>query len=187
MRETLRRSRMNDTIDIAAVAALGAIGQPLRRKEDERLLTGKGRFSDDFILEGQAYAVIVRSPHPHACIVRINAESARSMPGVLGVFSGADCLADGLGPIPHIPVPQTRYDMKLTGPGGGGIFIGPHLLLPVDKARHVGEAVAMVVAKTVSQALDAAEAVALDYEALPWNTDPEAAFTGSAPAIWDEA
>jgi carbon-monoxide dehydrogenase large subunit len=166
---------------------MGAIGQPLRRKEDERLLTGKGRFSDDFFLEGQAYAVMVRSPHPHARIVRINTDSARSMPGVLGVFSGADCLADALAPIPHNPVPQTRYDMKLTAPGGGRIFIGPHLLLPWDNVRHVGEAVAMVVAETVSQALDAAEAVALDYEALPWNTDPEAAFTGSAPAIWDEA
>ena len=74
---------------------MGAIGQPLRRKEDERLLTGKGRFSDDFFLEGQAYAVMVRSPHPHARIVRINTDSARSMPGVLGLFSGADCLADG--------------------------------------------------------------------------------------------
>ena len=150
---------------------MGAIGQPLRRKEDERLLTGKGRFSDDFILDGQAYAVLVRSPHPHARIVRINAESARSMPGVLGVLSGADCLADGLGPIPHNPVPQTRYDMKPTAPGGGTVFIGPHLLLPWDRVRHVGEAVAMVVAETVSQALDAAEAVAIEYEALPWNTD----------------
>src|SRR6478672_8422968 len=138
---------------------MGAIGQPLRRKEDERLLSGKGRFSDDFVLEGQAHAVMVRSPHPHARIVRINTDSARSVPGVLGVFSGADCLADGLGPIPHSPVPQTRYDMKLTGPGGGRIFIGPQPLLPVDKAQHVGEAVAMVVAETLPQALDAAEAV----------------------------
>ena len=73
------------------------------------------------------------------------------MPGVLGVLSGADCLADGLGPIPHNPVPQTRYDMKLTAPGGGTVFIGPHLLLPWDRVRHVGEAVAMVVAETSSR------------------------------------
>jgi carbon-monoxide dehydrogenase large subunit len=165
---------------------MGAIGQPLRRKEDERLLTGKGRFSDDFVLEGQAYAAMVRSPHPHARIVRINAEPARSMPGVLGVFTGADCLADGLGPLPHSPVPQTRYDMKLTGPGGSKIFIGPHLLLPVDTARHVGEAVAMVVAESLSQALDAAEAVEIHYDVLPWNTDSEAAFAGGAPPVWDE-
>ena len=108
------------------------------------------------------------------------------MTGVLGVFSGADCLADGLGPIPHSPVPSTRYDMKLTAPGGGKIFIGPHLLLPVDKARHVGEAVAMVVAETEVQALDAADAVEIEYEVLPWNTDSEAAFTRGAPPVWGE-
>ena len=148
-----------------------AIGQSLRRKEDLRLLTGKGRFSDDFHIEGQAYAVMVRSPHPHARILNVNTAKACSMTGVLGVFSGADCLADGLGPIPHSPVPSTRYDMKLTAPGGGKVFIGPHLLLPIDKARHVGEAVAMVVAETEVQALDAAETVEIEYELLPWNID----------------
>ena len=166
---------------------MGAIGQPLLRKEDVRLLTGKGRFSDDFSIEGQAYAAMVRSPHPHARIVRVNAAPALSMPGVLGVFSGLDCLADGLGPIPHSPVPQTRYDMKLTAPRGGKIFIGPHLLLPFDKARHVGEAVAMVVAETLAQAFDAAEAVETDYEVLPWNTDSERAFAGGTPPVWDDA
>src|ERR1700728_2937291 len=123
---------MNDAIDIAVLQNLGAIGQPLRRKEDQRLLTGKGRFSDDFSLPGQAYAAIVRSPHPHALIVGIDIGRAAAMPGVLGVFTGQDCLADGLGPIPHSPVPSTRYDMKLTGPGGSPIFIGPQMLLPAD-------------------------------------------------------
>ena len=165
---------------------MGAIGQPLLRKEDIRLLTGKGRFSDDFSMEGQAYAVMVRSPHPHARIARVHAAPALSMAGVLGVFSGADCLADGLGPIPHSPVPQTRYDMKLTAPRGGKIFIGSHLLLPVDKARHVGEAVAMVVAETLAQAFDAAEAVEIDYEVLPWNTNSEVAFAGGTPPVWDD-
>ncbi len=82
--------------------------------------------------------------------------------------TGADLVADGLGPIPHEPVPATKYDMKLTAPGGGKVFIGPHALLPADKARHVGEAVAMVVAETEAQALDAAEAVEVDYEELPF-------------------
>jgi len=132
---------MNDAIDIAAVAAIGAIGQPLRRKEDHRLLTGKGRFTDDFKKAGQAYAVMVRSPYPHARILQVDGARAGRMPGVLGVFGGADCLADGLAPIPHSPVPSTRYDLKLTGPGGGPIFIGPQPLLPVDKVRHVGEVV----------------------------------------------
>src|SRR6266550_7225511 len=116
---------MNDVLDIAAVAAIGAIGQPLRRKEDQRLLTGQGRFTDDFSMAGQAYAVMVRSPHPHARILHIDGVQAERMPGVLGVFAGADCLADGLAPIPHSPVPSTRYDLKLTGPNGGAIFIGP--------------------------------------------------------------
>src|SRR5580658_10148786 len=107
---------MNDAIDIAALQNLGAIGQPLRRKEDQRLLTGKGRFSDDFILPGQAYAAIVRSPHPHARIAVIDTRRAQAMPGLLSVFTGGDCAADGLAPIPHSPVPSTRYDMKLTGP-----------------------------------------------------------------------
>src|SRR5208282_278929 len=148
---------MNDAIDIAMV--LGAIGQPVRRKEDQRLLTGKGRFTDDFSIAGQAHAVMVRSPYPHARILEIDIERARQVPGVLGAFSGRDCLADGLGPIPHSPVPSTRYDLKLTGPGGGTIFIGPQTLLPSDIVRHAGEAVAMVVAETLPQALDAAEAV----------------------------
>src|SRR5712691_3036893 len=163
-----------------------AVGKPLPRKEDERLITGQGRFSDDFHLDGQAHAVMVRSPHPHARIAGVNAARARPMPGVLGVFTGADCRADGLGPIPHDPLPKTRYDMKLHAAGGGAVFIGPHLLLPADKASQVGEAVAMVVAQTVAQALDAAEAVAVDYEPLPGVYHSEDAMQPGAPAIWDE-
>ena len=177
---------MNDAIDIAAVAALGAIGRPLRRKEDHRLLTGNGRFTDDFNMAGQACAVMVRSPYPHARILQVDGTRAERVPGVLGVFSGRDCLADGLAPIPHSPVPSTRYDLKLTGPGGGAIFIGPQPLLSPDKVRHVGEAVAMVVAETLPQALDAAEAVEVEYEELPWVAASEAALLPDAPGIWDE-
>ena len=115
---------MNDGIDIAAMA-LGAIGQPVRRKEDQRLLTGQGRFTDDFSIAGQTYAAIVRSPYPHARILQIDGTRGERMAGVLCVFGGVDCLADGLAPIPHSPVPSTRYDLKLTAPGGGTIFIGP--------------------------------------------------------------
>src|SRR5262249_32819480 len=88
---------------------------------------------------------------------------------------------------PHNPLPATKYDMKLTGPGGGEIFFGPHLLLPADKARHVGEAIAMVVAETRAQALDAAEAIDVDYEVLPSVTESEAALAPGAPSVWDEA
>ncbi len=163
-----------------------AIGQPLRRKEDLRLLTGKGRFTDDFSLDGQAYAVMVRCPHPHARIRPIDAAAARALPGVLGVFTGQDCIADGLKPIPHEPVPKTKYDMKLKPPSGKEGFLGQHMLLPADKARHVGEAVAMVVAETEEQALDAAEAVQVDYDELPFVTDGRAALEPGAPAVWDE-
>src|SRR5271156_3816067 len=178
---------MNDAIDIATLQSLGAIGQPIRRKEDQRLLTGKGRFSDDFTLPGQAYAAIVRSPHPHGRIIGIDMRSAMALPGVLGVFTGEDCVADGLAPIPHSPVPSTRYDMKLTGPGGGPVFAGPQMLLPADKVRHVGEAVAVVVAETAAQAQDAAEAVAVEYEELPWIAQIPDALALGAPVVWDEA
>jgi len=165
--------------------AFRAIGQPLRRKEDARLLTGRGRFSDDVALPGQAYAALVRSPHPHAVLRAVDTRAARALPGVLGVFTGADCLADGLQPIPHTPAPQTRYDLTLTAPGGGAIFIGPHHLLPADRARHVGEALVLVVAETAAQALDGAEAVAIDYEPLPFVTEAVAALAHGAPAVWD--
>jgi carbon-monoxide dehydrogenase large subunit len=161
------------------------IGKPMPRKEDARLITGKGRFTDDFNLDGQTYAVMVRSPYPHARIVAIDAAAAKAMPGVLGVFTGADCAADKLAPIPHDPVPKTKFDMKLTGPGGSAVFIGPNVLLPADKARHVGEAVAMVVAETKAQAMDAAEAVELTYEELPFVLHSEDAMRPGAPVLWD--
>src|ERR1700757_5201829 len=122
--------------------AFKAIGKPVRRSEDLRLLTGKGRYADDFNMPGQAWAAMVRSPYPHARILSVDGSAALARPGVLAVLSGADCVKDGLKPIPHSPVPSTRFDMKLTGPGGGKVFDGPHILLPHDKARHVGEAVA---------------------------------------------
>lgn len=162
------------------------IGQPLPRNEDARLLTGRGQFTDDFNFPGQAYAAMVRSPHAHARIVGIDGSTARTMPGVLGVFTGADCLADSLGAIPHDPLPKTKFDMKLHGPGGSEIFIGPHLLLPHDKARHVGEAVAMVVAETQAQAFDAAEAVTIEYKELPCVIHSEDAMKPGTPAVWDQ-
>src|SRR5690349_11698407 len=175
-----------DTKSLLAALEGGPVGQPVRRKEDERLLTGKSRFSDDFSLPGQAYAVMVRSPHPHARILALDERQAMAVPGVLAVYSGADCVVDGLAAINHDPVPKTRYDMKLTGPGGGEVFTGPQFLLPSDCARHVGEAVAMVVAETRAAALDAAEALEVIYEELPFVTDPRAALEPGAPRLWDQ-
>ena len=163
-----------------------SIGQPIRRKEDERLLTGRGKFSDDFHLPNQAHAVMVRSPYPHARIANIDGERTRRLPGVLGVFTGKDCAADGLGDIPHSPLPKTKNDLKLTGPDGSDVFIGPHMLLPTDRVRHVGEAIAMVVAETKAQALDGAEVMEINYELLPHNLDAWAATMPGNSAIWEE-
>ena len=140
------------------------IGQPLRRTEDARLLRGQGRFTDDVSLPGQAHAAVVRSPHPHARIVAIDGRAASALPVVLAVLTGAEAAADGLRAIPHSPVPSNRYDLALRAPGGGAIFVGPHALLPADKARHVGEAVALVVAETSGQAEDAAERVRVTWD-----------------------
>ncbi len=166
---------------------LDAVGQPLRRKEDVRLLTGRGRFSDDCHMEGQAYAAVARSPHPHARIVAIDIGHAQRLPGVLSILTGADVVADGLAPIPHSPLPKTKFDMKLTGPDGRrDPFTGPHMLLPADKARHVGEAVAMVVAETPEQALDAVEALVVEWEELDWVSKTLAALEPGAAMVWDE-
>ena len=163
-----------------------SVGRPMRRKEDDRLITGQGRFSDDFHIDGQTYVVMVRSPHAHARIVSYHTADALAVFGVLGVFTGADCLADGLGPIPHYPLPKTKYDLKLTGPGGSEVFIGPHLLLPTDKVRHVGEAVAMVVAESKTSALDAAELLEIEYDELPFVLRAEQAMMDGATGVWDE-
>jgi carbon-monoxide dehydrogenase large subunit len=166
--------------------AFKAIGKPLARKEDGRLITGKGRFTDDFTLPDQAWAAMVRSPYPHARIIGIDPSAALEMPGVLAVYTGGDCVADGLKDIPHNPVPSTRFDVKLTGRGGTKVFIGSHMLLPADKARFVGEAVAMVVAETRQQAYSAAEMVNIEYEELPWVADTVKATAPDATRLWDE-
>ena len=163
-----------------------AIGRPLARKEDARLITGKGRFTDDFTLPGQTWAAMVRSPYPHARLLNIDSGAALEMPGVLGIYTGADCIADGLKDIPHNPVPSTQFDVKLRGRGNTPVFIGSHMLLPADKARYVGEAIAMVVAETRQQAHAAAEMVAVDYEELPWVADTIKATAPDAPRLWDE-
>jgi carbon-monoxide dehydrogenase large subunit len=133
------------------------IGQPLARKEDDRLLTGRGAFTDDLSLPGQVHACIVRSPHAHARIRGINAVSA---PGVLAMLTGKDALADGLKPIPFRPISPNPHEVPLKG------SFPPFPVLTVDTVRFVGEAVAIVVAETRALARDAAERVELEYETL---------------------
>src|SRR5262249_5018306 len=137
-------------------ATAAAIGQAVRRKEDARLVTGHGRFTDDVNLDGQAYAVMVRSPHAHARIRSIAIAEAMALPGVIAVLTGADAIKDGLKPIPHRPVIGAP-DIALGARDASDKFISPHRVLPHDKARFAGEAVAVVVADSISAAKDGAE------------------------------
>jgi carbon-monoxide dehydrogenase large subunit len=131
------------------------IGQPLPRLEDRRLVTGNGRYTDDIDVPGQAYAAFLRSPHAHARIVSIDIGAALAAPGVIAVLTGADYLADGFQGMQHVPMPLDAIDP--TAPAFRDALHAPaysrlHLPLPVDNVRHVGEAVAMVVADTAARA-----------------------------------
>ena len=164
-----------------------SIGQPLPRKEDLRLLTGGGTYSDDFALPGQACAIMLRSPHAHARIGAIDTQAARALPGVLAVLTGADAVADGLKPIPHHPTPLgPPADIALKNRDGSPHGMAPHPILPTDRARFVGDAVVMVVAETLAAAQDAAERVIIDYEPLQAVTATAAAAQSGAPRLYDQ-
>src|SRR6266581_2396044 len=143
------------------------IGQPVRRREDFRLLTGKACYSDDYTFPALVHAVMVRSPHAHALIRSIETAAAAAAPGVLAVLTGTDLLADGLQPIPHSVGTRHPADITLENKDGSPPFIPPHFPMTEEAAHHCGEIVAMVVATTVAAAKDAAELVAVDYEPLP--------------------
>src|SRR4029079_1445858 len=144
-----------------------SIGQPLRRKEDLRLLIGSGRYSDDVSLPGQAYAFVLRSPHAQARIRSLHATAARAMPGVLAVLTGLDVKAAGLKDIPHTPIPsKPPADILLINRDGSEHGYAPQELLPTDRVRYVGQQVVMVMAESIAAAKDAAEHVTVDYEPL---------------------
>ena len=155
-----------------------AVGQPVLRSEDPKLVRGEGRFTDDVSVPGQAYAVMVRSRHAHGIIRKIDTAAAQGMPGVLGIFTGADLVAAGYGTMKCIVPFKNRDGSEMKKP--------PRLILPTDKVRFVGDPVAFVVAKTALQAKDAAEAVEVDIETLPAVTDPEAAVRSDAPRLYDD-
>jgi aerobic carbon-monoxide dehydrogenase large subunit len=170
------------------------IGKPVRRKEDVRLLTGKGRYSDDQALPHQAYASILRSPHAHARIVSIDTAEALRVPGVIAVFTGADVKADSLKPIMPdyffmgpIEVQRQMPDVVLVNKDGSNIYESPYHLLAQDRARFVGQAIAMVVADTVGAAKDGAEAINVEYEMLPAVTSTREAVRPDAPKLWEHA
>ena len=155
------------------------IGQPVPRQEDPTLLQGQGRYTDDIDHPNQAYAVMVRSQVAHGLLKGIDTATARTMPGVLGVWTGADLNAAGFGPLKTlIPVPN-RDGTPMKAPVRHS--------LATDKVRFVGDPVAFVVAETLAQAKDAAEAVELDIESLPAVTDSRAAAQPGAPLVFDDA
>ena len=162
-------------------------GQPVRRREDLRLVRGGGRYTADENLPGQVYAVMVRSPHAHARLRSIATAAAKAAPGVLAVLTGADFLADGLKPIPHKPWSPHPAEAQLHNSDGTLPFEAPHFPLPADKARFVGEAVAMVVAETVDAAKDGAERVEIDYDVLPAVAVTADAARQDAPIVHEPA
>lgn len=162
------------------------IGRPVPRQEDERLLTGRGCFTDDVNLPGQAYAAMVRSPHPHARIVSYDTAAASARPGVIVVLTGTDFHADGLGRIPHVPMHSSPPDALFENRDGSEIYVPHHYPLPADKVRYVGEAVAVVVAETRELARDAVEHVKVEYQVLPAVIATAAAAAPGAARVWEE-
>ncbi len=152
------------------------IGRSVRRLEDQRFLTGKGCFTDDIHRAGQLHLQVIRSPHAHARIGGLDAAAALAVPGVLGVFAAADLRADGLGPLPCTTKVATVEPMR----------IPDRFALASDRARHVGEPVAFVVAESRPAALDAAERVEVRYEPLPCVVDLHQAMAPGAPQLWDD-
>src|SRR6266404_2869655 len=147
-----------------------AIGQPVPR--------GEGHYADDVSLPGQAYAVMVRSGYAHGILRAIGTAAACAMPGVLGVYTAADLEAAGIGPLPPRQVMNNRDGTPMLSP--------VRYALAGGKVRHVGEAVAAVVAETLAQAKDAAEAVEVEIEPLPAVTTPGAAAAPGAPLLYDD-
>jgi aerobic carbon-monoxide dehydrogenase large subunit len=162
------------------------VGRPVPRKEDLRFVTGHGRYADDFNIEGQAYAAIVRSPHAHALIRSIDMREALRLPGVLAVLTGADFIADQMQPIPNKPFSLHPAERPLTNSDGTPAFNVPDYPLPADRVRFVGEAIAMVIAESVAAAKDGADHVVIGYEPLPCVTFTVDAADFDAPRVRGE-
>jgi len=154
-------------------------GRGSLRSEDPPLLTGRGRFTDDVGVPGQAHAVFVRSMVAHAEIRGIDVTGAMRKPGVVGVFTGRDLAADGLGAIPPL--------VSLPGRGGTPMVAAAMPPLAIDRVRYVGEPLAIVVADTAAQAQDAAAAVIADLAELPAESDVGRAMAPGTRALWPEA
>jgi aerobic carbon-monoxide dehydrogenase large subunit len=163
-----------------------AIGQSLLRKEDRRLITGQGRFSDDFNLPNQCYAQFLRSPYGHAEIGNIDSSEASRAPGVLAVLTGADWRQDGHNNIPQVADPADGCDpsFKTFAGRGGFVFDDGQPVIACEKTRHVGEPVAIVIAETIDAAKNAVEMIVVDYIELPAQASMDAAMEPGAEQIW---
>src|SRR5918992_1085191 len=152
------------------------LGAPIKRREDPRFITGEGNYVDDIKLPSMAHAAILRSPYAHARIRSIDTAAAKAMPGVRLVLTGAD--------IPYNPLP-------MAWPAGGSAGITNNISTPrvlaTDSVKWTGEGVAAVVAETAEQAIDALEAIQVDWEPLPAVVDAEAATQPGAPQLHDDA
>src|SRR5690242_6700379 len=154
-------------------------GQPVKRLEDQRLLTGKGQFIDDKPDDGALWLHVLRSPHAHAKILAIDTKAASEMPGVEAVYTGDDLFADNIGTIPTLAI--------FKRPDGQPMSVPPRRLLADEVVRFAGEPVAAVVASSRALAQTAAEAIVVDYEMLPAVVDPLAATRLGAPLVWPQA
>src|SRR6202022_3316570 len=153
--------------------AVATIGTPVRRREDYRFLIGRGTYTDDINRPGQLYAYILRSPHARARIPEIDTATAQGAPGVVAVYTGKDMAADGVGGLP--------CGWQIHSKDGSPMAEPPHPVLAIDRVRHVGDPVAVVIAETKSEARDASELIVVDYEVLPAVTSSTAALKSAAP------
>lgn len=155
------------------------VAQSVRRVEDPRLLKGEGSYTDDITLPGMTFGAVLRSPHAAARIGAIDTAAALAVPGVLGVWTGADLAADGIGDLPCL--------IKLKNRDGSAQVSPPRPALAVGAVHHVGDPVAFVVAETAAAARDGAEAIAVEYDTLPSVTDLATALDAGVAQVWEEA
>lgn len=171
------KNQPSSLTDNAIAMQKNAVGQPVRRKEDDTLIRGLGKYTDDISVPGQLYAWMVRSSHAHGVIRGIDTTAAREMPGVRGIWTGADLATAGYG--------SFLCGLPLKSRDGSSLLQTNRQPLMTDKVRFVGDPVAFVVADTAAQARDAAEAVELDIEPLDAVTDAHAAAQPGAPQLYD--
>ena len=175
---------MVETSSARATKTKSFVGRPIRRVEDARLLTGQGQYIADLFFDGMTHMAVVRSLYPHARILGIETTVALTLPGILGIWTGADAAADGLGGLPW----ERRPPGVATETPGGDPSIGqPQPVLAHRTALYLGQALAIVVAETAAQALDGAEAVAVDYEPLDPLMEVRGAVVPNSQQLWAQS